>query len=129
MDSNGSVVAMATVPATVQCCCMSSDCTQPQANVVISTSSGSAKSEQQLRSGDNMQGANLQLRDNAQQLHQTQCEPTFSFTQLGSGGQVLFHLSTFITAFFIFMIDISSFFAVVFVLYFTLYFFEFHFEF
>lgn len=81
MDANGSVVATATVPHSVQCCCMSSEYPLTT-NITLNgttTQSTSIRSQQQLSN-------TTEITQNV--VQQVQTEPTFSFAQLGSGGQV-----------------------------------------
>uniref|UniRef100_A0A8R1XWT7 SAP domain-containing protein n=1 Tax=Onchocerca volvulus TaxID=6282 RepID=A0A8R1XWT7_ONCVO len=80
VDASGAVVATATVPHNVQCCCMSSE--YPLTSDITlngtTTQSTSIRSQQQLSS-------TTEVTQNMAQ--QVQTEPTFSFAQLGSGGQ------------------------------------------
>ncbi|EJD75778.1 SAP domain-containing protein [Loa loa] len=79
VDASGAVVATATVPHSVQCCCMSSEyplTTNITLNGTTSQST-SIRSQQQL-------STTAEVTQNVQQV---QTEPTFSFAQLGSGGQ------------------------------------------
>lgn len=80
MDANGAVVATATVPHSVQCCCMSSEYPLTT-NITLNgttTQSTSIRSQQQLSN-------TTEITQNV--VQQVQTEPTFSFAQLGSGGQ------------------------------------------
>ncbi|VDP12223.1 unnamed protein product [Onchocerca flexuosa] len=80
VDASGAVVATATVPHNVQCCCMSSEYPLTSDITLNSTTiqSTSIRSQQQLSS-------TTEVTQNVTQ--QVQTEPTFSFAQLGSGGQ------------------------------------------
>uniref|UniRef100_A0A1I8EI29 SAP domain-containing protein n=1 Tax=Wuchereria bancrofti TaxID=6293 RepID=A0A1I8EI29_WUCBA len=81
VDANGAVVATATVPHSVQCCCMSSE--YPLTNNITlngtTTQSTTSIRSQQLLSTTTELSQNM--------MQQVQTEPTFSFAQLGSGGQ------------------------------------------
>ncbi|KAL3983231.1 RPEL repeat family protein [Acanthocheilonema viteae] len=80
VDANGAVVATATVPHSVQCCCMSSEyplTTNITLNGTTTQSTG-VRLHQQL-------SATTEVTQNV--VQQMQTEPTFSFAQLGSGGQ------------------------------------------
>uniref|UniRef100_A0A915C9B7 SAP domain-containing protein n=1 Tax=Parascaris univalens TaxID=6257 RepID=A0A915C9B7_PARUN len=72
VDSNGSLVAMATVPGGVQCCRVSPDCPCDTQGV------GTAMAHY---------GGSERTELPAQAATSVQTEPTFSFAQLGSGGQ------------------------------------------
>lgn len=83
MDANGAVVATATVPHSVQCCCMSSEnplTTNITLNSTVTHSNG-VRSQQQIST-----------KEVTQNMQQVQTEPTFSFARLGSGGQVCQYL-------------------------------------
>ncbi|VIO87931.1 Uncharacterized protein BM_BM5522 [Brugia malayi] len=80
VDANGSVVATATVPHSVQCCCMSSE--YPLTNNI--TLNGTIQSTSSIRS-QQLLSTTTELSQNM--VQQVQTEPTFSFAQLGSGGQ------------------------------------------
>ncbi|VDM42956.1 unnamed protein product [Toxocara canis] len=75
VDSNGSLVAMATVPGNVQCCRVSSDCACDGSQQPVGAAVGQY---------DNVERTEL-VSQPTTSLHN---EPTFSFAQLGSGGQV-----------------------------------------
>ncbi|KHN84417.1 MKL/myocardin-like protein 1 [Toxocara canis] len=74
VDSNGSLVAMATVPGNVQCCRVSSDCACDGSQQPVGAAVGQY---------DNVERTEL-VSQPTTSLHN---EPTFSFAQLGSGGQ------------------------------------------
>ncbi|VDN00769.1 unnamed protein product [Thelazia callipaeda] len=81
VDANGAVVATATVPPNMQCCCKTSDHSQTS-NISVNdntTSRSLSDRYHQHNSNNNHVTQNM--------VHQVQNEPTFSFAQLGSGGQ------------------------------------------
>uniref|UniRef100_A0A915PQ72 SAP domain-containing protein n=1 Tax=Setaria digitata TaxID=48799 RepID=A0A915PQ72_9BILA len=79
VDASGAVVATATVPHSVQCCCMSSE--HPlTTNITLNgttTQATNTRPQQQFSTATEV----------TQNIQQVQTEPTFSFAQLGSGGQ------------------------------------------
>lgn len=85
MDANGAVVATATLPQNVQCCCMPSEYPL-MTNITVNgttTQSTTGRSQQQLST----------ISETTQNMvQQAQTEPTFSFAQLGSGGQVCYRV-------------------------------------
>lgn len=81
VNASGAVVATATVPHSVQCCCVSSEYPLTTNITLNGTTiqSTSVPPQQQF-------STTAEVTQDV--VQQGQAEPTFSFAQLGSGGQV-----------------------------------------
>lgn len=84
VDSNGAIIANTAVPSNMQCYCISSDYGTSTDSTVGGTRIMAAD---QLRS-EGSQSTTVQYVSSQPQPVVSAAEPTFSFAQLGSGGQV-----------------------------------------